>query len=303
MTCSYCGSHNRETEHRCHRCGRRPGDTLNEEFTVHRTTGALATKPRPIAMVERPPLVHAAVRASNPPNLAGAVQGSLFMPNVIAMPNRGAQPGKAPGPTIRANARPKTAASTTATGAKAVSRRTPRGPAEGQGQLEFLAPVPSKARTLGTTVEAKIYCEAPVATPVHRVLAAALDWTMVLIGYGIFLLTFVLCGGEFVINRANLSIFAGALALIACTYGLFWTIAGTETAGMRWTHLRLITFDGFPPETSQRLMRLAGSCLSLFSVLGAFWSLADEEGLGWQDHMSRTFPTAHELESRIFRRQ
>ena len=26
-----------------------------------------------------------------------------------------------------------------------------------------------------------------------------------------------------------------------------------------------------------------------------FWAMADEEGLGWQDHMSRTFPTPHEL--------
>jgi uncharacterized RDD family membrane protein YckC len=148
-----------------------------------------------------------------------------------------------------------------------------------------------------------IYCEAPVATSLHRAVAAAMDWTMVLIAYGLFLLTFVLCGGELVINRANLMIFGGALFLIACAYGLFWTIAGTESVGMRWTHLRLITFDGFPPETSQRVMRLMGTCLSIFTVLGALWSLADEESLGWQDHMSRTFPTPHELESRVFRRR
>jgi uncharacterized RDD family membrane protein YckC len=168
--------------------------------------------------------------------------------------------------------------------------------------LEFLPPAAPKPRELGTTVEASIYCEAPVATPLHRALAAAVDWTMVLIAYGLFLGTFLLCGGEFVLNKTNLLVFGAALPLIGCTYGLFWTIAGTETAGMRWTHLRLITFDGFPPETWQRLVRFAGSCLSLSTVLGALWSLADEEALGWQDHMSRTFPTAHELESRVFRR-
>ena len=286
MTCSYCGSHNSEIEHRCRRCGRRPGDTLNGEFTLHRTTCALATKPRPTAMVDESPFVRTL-------NLATPVQGSLFTPNVIAMPNRAPRTGT----------RVKTAASTTA-GTKPPTRRTPRPPAEGQGELDFVAPAPAnKPKTLGTTVDAVIYCEAPVATSLHRALAAAIDWTMVLVGYGLFLLTFILLGGELIVNRPNLMIFGGALLLIAATYGLFWTIAGTETVGMRWTHLRLVTFAGFPPDTWQRVARLAGTCLSLFSVLGILWSLADEESLGWQDHISRTFPTAHELESRVFRRR
>jgi uncharacterized RDD family membrane protein YckC len=289
MTCSYCGSRNSETEHRCRRCGRRPGDTLNEEVTLHRTTGALATKPRPTAIVDRAP----AERPFIAPNLAGAVQGSLFNPNVISMPPRGT--ARPPRPKVAPSA-------TTATAAKPATRKAPRGVAEGQGQLEFLAPEQSKPRTLGTTVEARIYCEAPVATPIHRALAAALDWTMILIGYGLFLLTFLMCGGELIINRPTLLVLGGTLAVLACAYGLFWAIVGTESFGMRWTHLRLITFDGFTPERWQRALRFGGSCLSLFSVLGAFWSFADEEGLGWQDHMSRTFPTAHELESRVFRR-
>jgi len=235
---------------------------------------------------------------TRPVNLAGAVQGSLFTPNVVAMPNR-------VGP--RSATRPKSAVPTatttfTAASAKPPIRRT-RHAAEGQGEFEFLTPAQPKAKTLGTTVDAVIYCEAPVATPIHRALATSIDLTMILMAYGLFLLTFVLCGGEIVVNRPNLIVFGCALGLIAGTYGLFWTIAGTETAGMRWTHLRLITFDGFTPDRWQRIGRLAGMCLSLFSVLGILWSLADEEGLGWQDHISRTFPTAHELESRVFRRR
>jgi len=286
MTCGYCGSPNNELEHRCRRCGRKPGDTLNGQFTVHRTTGALANKLRPGVMVDEE-------RTTRIPNLAGAVQGSLFMPNVIAMPNRAAP----------RSSRPRPVAPPTAAGTKPPARRTRRPVAEGQGEFEFFAPVQTKTKTLGTTVDAVIYCEAPVATPLHRALAATIDLTMILVAYGLFLLTFVLCGGEIVVNRPNLIVFGCALGIVAATYGLFWTVAGTETAGMRWTHLRLITFDGFPPDTWQRVGRLAGTCLSLFSVLGILWSLADEEGLGWQDHISRTFPTAHELESRVFRRR
>lgn len=262
---------------------------------MHRTTGALATKPRQVPAVDLAPVT----RSSRPPNLAGAVQGSLFTPNVIPISRPIASPAKAPAGS-RTGQRAKASAS--ASGVKPAVRRTPR-VVEGQGELELLLPVPSKPKTLGTTVDAVIYCEAPVATPMHRAVAAALDWSMILIGYGLFLLTFYLCGGGFDLNRSNLVTFGAALLLIGCTYGLFWTIAGTETAGMRWMHLRLITFDGFQPDTRHRLIRYAGACLSFFTIVGALWALADEESLGWHDHISRTFPTAHELESRIFRRR
>lgn len=284
MTCSYCGSQNDELENRCRRCGRKPGDTLNPEFAVR---GALATKLRPALVVAEAPV-------SRTPNLAGAVQGSLFASNVIAMPSR--VPPRPP--------RPRTTATAAAgTPAKPPARRSPRPAAEGQGQFEFFEPVQNKAKTLGTTVDAVIYCEAPVATALHRGVAGAIDLAMILVAYGLFLLTFVLCGGDIIINRGNLVIFGCALGLVATTYGLFWAISGTESVGMRATHLRLITFDGFKPDPWQRAARLAGTCLSLFSVLGILWTMADEEGLGWQDHISRTFPTPHELESRVFRRR
>jgi uncharacterized RDD family membrane protein YckC len=148
-----------------------------------------------------------------------------------------------------------------------------------------------------------IVCDAPVATPLHRGVAAALDWSMVLIGYGLFLLAFSLAGGQFVLSKPNLMIFGAVLALIAFTYGLFWSIAGAETAGMRWTRLRLTTFEGFPPEPRHRVMRFAGSCLSFCTIVGLLWSLADEESLNWQDHISRTFPTPLDSDSKVFHRK
>jgi uncharacterized RDD family membrane protein YckC len=125
----------------------------------------------------------------------------------------------------------------------------------------------------------------------------------VLIAYGLFLATYYLCGGQFAADKLNVMVFGGALLLIAVTYGLFWTVANTETAGMRWCHLRLTTFDGFRPDGRQRIARFAGSCLSLCTVVGLLWSLADEECLAWQDHISGTFPTPRALDSQIFRRR
>jgi uncharacterized RDD family membrane protein YckC len=195
---------------------------------------------------------------------------------------------------------------TAASGPKPVSkppvRRAPRVP-EGQGKLNLLPAIPAKPRTLGTTVEAVICCEALPAIPQHRALAAAFDWAMVLIAYGLFLAAFWLRGGAFVLSRPNLAVFGGVLLLFGITYGLLFAIAGTESGGMRWARLQVLTFDGFPPDRGQRLFRFFGSFLSFCTVLGPFWCLADEEGLTWADHISRTFPTPRGWNSQVFRRR
>jgi len=72
---------------------------------------------------------------------------------------------------------------------------------EGQGSLDFLPPAPVKPRTLGTTVEALIYCEDRVAPKLHRAVAAAIDWGMVSLAYGLFLAVFYFMGGRFVLEK------------------------------------------------------------------------------------------------------
>ena len=271
---------------------------------MHRTSGALATKARPEAVIS----MTAASRQSAPPmppDMARAIQGSLFAErpsnNVIPIESFSAPQIARPAPAPKAALRQRQTDAPAAS-PKPVMRRGAR-VSEEQGKLDFLPPAPPKPRTLSTTVEAVIYCEAPVASTAHRAVAAAIDWALVSIAYGLFLFTFHLCGGEFALTKSTLLVFAAAFLLVGFTYGIYWTVAGTETAGMRWTQLRLITFDGFPPENRQRVMRFAGACLSRCTGLGLLWSLADEESLAWQDHMSRTFPTPYELESRIFQRR
>jgi uncharacterized RDD family membrane protein YckC len=267
MTCSYCGTRLGEGEQRCGRCGRKDDDRLTGGFTLV-TAGALAAAPRrvPQERPSRPPVE----RPSR--DIGRATQSSLFPEKLES------------NVVVIAPARPKTATRKPRT-------KTGKGVPEGQGKLEFLEAAPSKPRTLGTTVEATIYCDAPVANPLHRAVAAALDWAMVLIAYACFLLVFRLLAGQVVLNKTNLMVFGGALLLIGFTYGLLSAIAGTETPGMRWTRLRLTTFDGFALEPRHRLLRMLGSCLSVCSVVGLLWSLVDEESLAWQDHISGTFPT------------
>jgi uncharacterized RDD family membrane protein YckC len=301
MTCGYCGTRNGDGEHRCRRCGRRPDDTLTGEFSLLRTNGALAAQLRP---VEEPPepaqkpapriVAHQGGRAAAPTSgtsLARAVQPSLFQertPSKIVPIAEYAAPAPRPKSAPRAAAKP--------------AVRKPRPVPEEQGQLPFLPPQAAKPRTLSTTVDSVIYCEAPVATTLHRLVAATLDWSMVLIGYGLLLAVFRALGGQFELNKTNAMVFGGMLLVTGFAYGAVWTIAGCETAGMHWMKLRLTTFDGFPPEPRQRVLRFFGSCLSSCTILGLLWSLADEENLTWQDHISRTFPTPLALDQQIFRR-
>jgi uncharacterized RDD family membrane protein YckC len=236
-------------------------------------------------------VAQAAPQTLRVPNLARAVQRPLFQerPDSNVIPFEAFAPVRIPERSRRPEA--------------GKPRRSTRSVSEAQGSLDFLPALPAQTRTLGTTVEAVIFCEAPVATPLHRAVAAALDWSMVLIGYGLFLLAFSQAGGQFVLTRSNLMVFAAALPLVAFTYGLFWAVAGTETAGMRWARLRLTTFDGFAPEPRHRALRFAGSCLSFLTVVGSLWALADEESLTWQDHISRTFPTPLASDSQVFHRR
>lgn len=193
-------------------------------------------------------------------------------------------------------------AKTDAAPAKPRAPRRTRVP-EGQGQLDFLAPAPPKPRTLSTTVEAMIFCDAPVAVTVHRAVAAALDWSMVLIAYGLFIAMFHLMGGSIAFNKLNVAMFLGVLFVIATVYGLMWGLMGTETMGMHWTRLKLLTFEGFPPDRKHRILRFAGSALGFCSIIGAAWSVIDEEGLGWQDYISHTFPTPAESDSLVLVRK
>jgi len=173
-----------------------------------------------------------------------------------------------------------------------------------QPGLDFLVPTPQRPRTLETQVEAVIYCDATVATPKHRAVAAALDGGMIFTGFGVFLFTFHLMGGMFHLNRQTIPFLIGVFGTLALFYGLLWIWAGRETLGMRWTKLRLIDFDGFPADRRDRVLRIFGICLSCCAGgIGLLWALLDEEQLAWHDHMSKTFPAVQESNRPFFRKR
>ena len=199
-----------------------------------------------------------------------------------------------PAPKPRRAARPSTRAQT----------RSAAAANEAQPSLDFLPPAPPAVRKLGTTVEAVIFCDAPVATPAHRAFAAAIDGALILIAFGLFLTTFCLLGGTFASDKLMLSMLAASALLIGVFYGFVCVLGGGQTPGMRATHLALVDFDGYPPDRIARWMRFLAACLSYGACgLGLLWALVDEESLAWHDHISKTFPTFRMPETSFVRRR
>jgi uncharacterized RDD family membrane protein YckC len=137
-----------------------------------------------------------------------------------------------------------------------------------------------------------IVCDAPVAHPTHRLVAAAVDGSLILVAVGVFLGIFFLSGGQVSLDRQAFSFIAGVSAVIALFYRALWCLANGDTPGMRFAGLRLVDFDGRRPDREQRGVRQVAGLLSLLSAgLGLIWALVDEEKLTWHDHISKTFPT------------
>jgi len=140
--------------------------------------------------------------------------------------------------------------------------------------------------------EETIYCDARVALPTQRTIAAAIDGVFVMFGVGVFLVGAYAAGVDFGL-LGNLIVLPAAMAVVILVlYRGLWTLVNRDTPGMRFAGLRLVDFDGRTPKRDRRILRQFAGLLSLVSAgVGLAWALVDEENLTWHDHISRTFPT------------
>lgn len=301
MNCRYCQTWNAEDEHRCTRCGRRLKivDTVSQAYPASRSAPAFALADEPAVIIEEapPPSV---LRTPIPLKLDFE---EFSTSNIIPFESFAAhrvQPVAPAAPARRVTTSPNPAPSPAF---KPHGRRRPADQ-EYQAGLDFLVPTPQGPRTLKTRVEAVIYCDAEVATPKHRAIAAAIDGGMIFTGLGLFLFAFHIMGGMFRVNRQTIPFLIGVFGTLAMFYGFVWIWAGRETVGMRVTGLRLINFDGLAASRRDRLLRMLGACLSFCAgAIGLLWALVDEEKLTWHDHMSKTFPTLQESNRSFFRKR
>lgn len=285
MECRFCQALNADDDHRCSRCGRRLRMT-----SVYTASSAAVPALRyesgaPSPIRESSGRAGVAVEAPPPPPPPPLRKPITYQPSLF---NSRELPRVVPFETIAPG-------SVEAPPRKPVStkpRPRHRKIIPGQQSLEF-APTAGSARYVRPS-EGVIYCDAPVAVPAHRAMAAALDGSMLVMALAVFGLIFNLAGGEVVMNSRNIWLVIGVTTGVAILYRLLWCLADGDTPGMRWTHLKLVDFDGQKPDRGKRLLRLAAGVLSLFAAgLGVLWALVDEETLTWHDHISKTFPTPY----------
>lgn len=279
MQCVHCRAWNEDEEPRCARCGRRlHASALRPAFDTAPITGAAA--PALETLQGGRALAHESAPATAPAPARGDHQPWLFR-------DPSTSPKVVPIPTLTPRPHPAVERKAGAQGVHAAPRRR----SNSQQSLDLRAHA-TQEHSIGREVEAVIYCDAPVAMPVHRLMAAVADASMIAIALGVFVAIFYLAGGRIVFTGASALLFLAVTAAVVFLYRVLWCLGDGDTPGMRFAGLRLVDFDGRRPRREQRNIRFAASILSMASAgLGLLWALVDEESLTWHDHISKTFPT------------
>lgn len=134
----------------------------------------------------------------------------------------------------------------------------------------------------------------PVASLGDRFTAAIVDIALVACAFTLFLMVFLACtinppSGKPAFIAAALT-YVGFLALYQW---LFFTFA-ESTPGMRFAKIALCTFNDENPDRKS-LQRRIGACFlaALPLGLGFLWALLDDDRLGWQDRMTRTYQRSY----------
>lgn len=321
MHCQYCGLINGEDDHRCLRCGRRLTGTVIAAPQSYIGATALAMSLSPTPETEREVSPARAQAPEQTPLFQAPFDAQSFVSQKvipfeqIQRQAAGRQALSQPAPAARVS-EPKLPPAQSRPSVK--KSAPPSGLAgNGQGNLDFRPDSAQGERILATGVPAQVYGEGHVAPPARRLMAGGMDVSMVLLGFGAFAGAARIAGvylassgaaGEvagpvFGTGKTVWIAMAAAMVFISLLYGLIFAIARRETAGMNWTQLQLVTFDGSSLDGRDRAVRFASAWLSYCSGgLGLLWALADEEELTFHDHISKTYP-AEKSSSRILVRQ
>jgi uncharacterized RDD family membrane protein YckC len=154
-----------------------------------------------------------------------------------------------------------------------------------QGLLPFEA-VEAPSTTLLEDVLSQGLTAAPLSS---RMVAAAIDALFVLGCFLLFLgIVFFLPDFAFLTKSSFLGL-AAVLAMIATTYLFLFIATGTQTLGMEYENLKLVSFEDRSPSAKEIGLRVFGSFTSLGCfALGYIWAFFDPDRLTWHDRISKT---------------
>ena len=133
----------------------------------------------------------------------------------------------------------------------------------------------------------------PTASIARRALAALGDGVVLATALAAFAAIFLRLNPSLYPIRGPFPMLTGALAVVAVllwkAYEFLFVVYTGSTPGLRAARLRLVEFDGSPPNRRLRRWRVLASCLSALSAgLGYLWCVLDQDGLCWHDRITRT---------------
>jgi len=277
MQCFYCHASNEEDALRCSRCGRRAANP-----SAYRSVSNLAYALQPEAAAKSAPKAEAArFPAPAQPEAPAPEEAQPWLfraSDVVGRPK--VVPIPVLTPRLDGPAR------------KPRGPRGPRRPRAAGDDLQHLLDLQEAVEPSQPRFDAMIDCDAPVAPAPQRIAAAMVDGALIGCGVLLFLTMFYMAGGSLGFDKMSALIVLGSSLSVSGVYRMLWCLGCGDSPGTRSAGMRVVNFDGRPPNRSQRGLRMAAGALSVLSAgLGLIWVLVDEEKLAWHDHISKTFPT------------
>lgn len=300
MTCQFCQTWNTDDDHRCRRCGRRirtsPGRISPRTYPIAATATAPQIDFEAIPQARTRP---EASRSANQPRAeaSSSPQPMLFdaplnAPRVISFESitspleREAIHARAANLSRPAPHKVEKVESSPRPPSRRSSVRAERAPTN-QQTFDFLA-----QQEVVRPPAPTIVCDCPVAPATMRLTATAIDATVSLAGTILAMIPIWYGTGALALDKRSLLILSFVALIVSAGYRGLWIAAGSDSLGMSAARLRLVDFVGRPPSRQLRCLRLSGGIVSVLGAgLGLIWSLVDQEGLTWSDHISSTFPT------------
>lgn len=300
--CRACGAWSEASADRCNRCGRAFGQRPRTLLRGLEEAESLPAPPAPPPAAEKPRDVE--WRNELQKRLASYRENQRDQPaSQLAMVERGAKP---PLPPIRDSASNEQAEQAEAklppltrrlahwkrgAGADLEARGTDDAPSARRAAPPIVDLRPLRQQQ-GTTPRRPTAL--PIPAPVSlRAVAGLMDIGLALLASGLFAAaTHVLVPGALE-GEGVARLLAIAFFLILQFYWFSFVRFAGRTAGMSWLGLRVVNFDGQPPDDAQRWQRAFGTSLSATALgLGFAWAVADEQTLTWHDRMSKTLVVA-----------
>jgi uncharacterized RDD family membrane protein YckC len=133
-----------------------------------------------------------------------------------------------------------------------------------------------------------------------RAMSAAVDCCAVLAAFLVFVAGVVLTASHFAPGGLHISLPTAGLAAAAIfivlgfAYQLLFFTLSDATPGMRYARIGLCSFSDENPTRAEMRKRLFALVLSSAPLgVGLLWSLLDDDGLGWHDHISRMYQRSY----------